>query len=720
MAASVREQRPVGFRRSEKDFTHLRNEGEFSDATIHVGHVSFPVHRNILACCSPYFRALFTNQLSADGSTSQCLTAPASDPLWVTRVEPCSGQVDMIDNSHWFGVTRTIEGKIQETPRVFNDAVSNSYEISAKRNNIARQYEGKHGLRSQYPPDVSPPPPPPPGATTTLPTTTTGKGHAYSTCRSVFSQRRRVRAPCQEVCLQDVSADIADAIIEHAYGGIVSVTAANVEQLLTAADRFQVLSLVKKCCTFLLNELNISNCISIIKFCSRFYTCDALRKTATRFLLENFPSVCQLSAEFERLTHPELTTILRADHLNVKHEETVLDAIIKWVLADVGNRQGLIPDLVQCVRVGLMLPENMREFVDSWLVSSNLSSEFNQVTLQVMESVLHSQKQQMTSVDGAMFSPRLPRDILFVIGGSNFGFPLNLVEAFDCRTFSWSVICPYDFAPRSYHGMVALNEDIYVIGGFSGHVYLSSCCKLRADSLTWENVTPMNTKRCYVGAVTVKGSIYTVGGYDGVYRLNSAERFCTETNQWSFIAPMNQQRSDAGVAVLDDKVYVCGGFNGMECIRSVELYDPDMDCWAPLPSMPRGRSGLGLAAHNGRLYAVGGFDGVDSAVRLSVMESYDPDTCQWTGLEPMFHPRSNLAVEVLEDLLYAIGGYCGDRTTSAVECYDFDSNTWFESGQLSHNRSALGACVVSGLSNTADILRRNGPERCALVHLQEY
>ncbi|GFR85719.1 kelch-like protein [Elysia marginata] len=337
-----------------------------------------------------------------------------------------------------------------------------------------------------------------------------------------------------------------------------------------------------------------------------------------------------------------------------------------------------------------------------------------------MESVLQSQKQQMTTVDGAMFSPRLPRDILFVIGGSNFGFPLNLVEAFDCRTFSWSVICPYDFAPRSYHGMVALNEDIYVIGGFSGHVYLSSCCKLRAASLTWENVTPMNTKRCYVGAVTVKGYIFTVGGYDGVYRLNSAERFSTETNQWSFISPMNQQRSDAGVAVLEDKVYVCGGFNGMECIRSVELYDPNTDCWCALPSMPRGRSGLGLAAHNGRLYAVGGFDGVDSAVRLSVMESYDPETCQWTVLEPMFHPRSNLAVEVLEDLLYAIGGYCGDRTTSAVECYDFDTNTWFESGQLSHNRSALGACVVSGLSNTADILRRNGPERCALVQLQEY
>lgn len=707
-------------KRLEKDFTHLRSEGEFSDATIHVGDVSFPVHRNILACCSPYFRALFTNQLGPDENGS-CLASNTSDCIRV----PTAGDTRTAEEptADWVGVSRVIEGNLPETPRALSNVVSKNYEMATRRYNVFKQREWQNASEKVNNPRFQNLQGESAAQCMNAAAMLTGnmvKSPGSSTSRSVFSHRRRGRVPGQEVCLQDVSPDIADTIIEHAYGGTVNVTVDNVEQLLTAADRFQVSSLVQECCTFLLNELNINNCISIIKFCSRFYTCDELRKTATRFLLDNFPSVCQLSAEFEKLTHTELTTILRADQLNVKHEETVLDAIIKWVLADVGNRQDRIPDLVQCVRVGLMLPENMREFVDSWLVSSNLNSQFNQVTLKVMESVLQSQKQQMTSVDGAMFSPRLPRDILFVIGGSNFGFPLNLVEAFDCRTFSWSVICPYDFAPRSYHGMVALNEDIYVIGGFSGHVYLSSCCKLRAESLSWENVTPMNTKRCYVGAVTVRGCIYTVGGYDGVYRLNSAEKFSTKTNQWSFIAPMNQQRSDAGVAVLDDKVYVCGGFNGMECIRSVELYDPDTDCWSALPSMPRGRSGLGLAAHNGRLYAVGGFDGVDSAVRLAVMESFDPITCQWTVLEPMFHPRSNLAVEVLEDLLYAIGGYCGDRTTSAVECYDFDTNTWFESGQLSHNRSALGACVVSGLANTADILRRKGPERCALVQLQEY
>ncbi|KAK7009883.1 kelch-like protein 40b, partial [Biomphalaria glabrata] len=96
-------------------------------------------------------------------------------------------------------------------------------------------------------------------------------------------------------------------------------------------------------------------------------------------------SVClfhQTSPEFEKLTCKELCFILRADQLNAKHEELVLDAIIRWVIADTGEREKYIPELVSCARVGLMMPDNMGEFVDSWLLSRDLNSDLNKVTLQ--------------------------------------------------------------------------------------------------------------------------------------------------------------------------------------------------------------------------------------------------------------------------------------------------------------------------------------------------
>ena len=67
---------------------------------------------------------------------------------------------------------------------------------------------------------------------------------------------------------------------------------------------------------------------------------------------------------------------------------------------------------------------------------------------QVMEAVLQQQRHQMEHLDNFVFSPRLPRDILIVVGGSDFGYPLNLIEAYDCRTWNWSVVDPGDFGNR--------------------------------------------------------------------------------------------------------------------------------------------------------------------------------------------------------------------------------------------------------------------------------
>lgn len=44
----------------------------------------------------------------------------------------------------------------------------------------------------------------------------------------------------------------------------------------------------------------------------------------------------------------------------------------------------------------------------------------------------------------------------------------------------------------------------------------------------------------------------------------------------------------------------------------------------------------------------------------------------------------------------------GSTTINHVECYDPDGNAWFEAAPMNLNRSALSACVISGLSNARD------------------
>lgn len=44
----------------------------------------------------------------------------------------------------------------------------------------------------------------------------------------------------------------------------------------------------------------------------------------------------------------------------------------------------------------------------------------------------------------------------------------------------------------------------------------------------------------------------------------------------------------------------------------------------------------------------------------------------------------------------------GSSTINFVECYDADADEWFDSAPMNLNRSALGACVISGLTNARD------------------
>ncbi|KAI4486744.1 hypothetical protein M0804_006114 [Polistes exclamans] len=192
--------------------------------------------------------------------------------------------------------------------------------------------------------------------------------------------------------------------------------------------------------------------------------------------------------------------------------------------------------------------------------------------------------------------------------------------------------------------------------------------------------------------------------------MNSAERYEPQKNQWEMISSMNRQRSDASAAALNNKIYIVGGFNGQEILDSAEVYDLESNQWSYIRSMISPRSGVSLVAFRDSLYALGGFNGF---IRLSSGEGerYSPNNSEnWQEVTEMFSPRSNFATVILDDMIFVIGGFndqvivffSGTTTIAYVECYDADNNEWYDASPMNLNRSALSACVISGLSNARD------------------
>lgn len=96
---------------------------------------------------------------------------------------------------------------------------------------------------------------------------------------------------------------------------------------------------------------------------------------------------------------------------------------------------------------------------------------------------------------------------------------------------------------------------MYVIGGFDGTEYFNSCRAFHLTDRVWNEIAPMNERRCYVSVAYLNGLLYAMGGYNGHVRQNTAEKYLSETNQWSAICPMHVQRSDASACTLNGNVY---------------------------------------------------------------------------------------------------------------------------------------------------------------------
>ncbi|KAH8035268.1 hypothetical protein HPB51_004509 [Rhipicephalus microplus] len=399
------------------------------------------------------------------------------------------------------------------------------------------------------------------------------------------------------ITVAGVRGDVMAALLEYVYTNRVTLNSENVLSMLLVAQRFKIERIVQKCHEFLSKDISVANCVRILEF-AKEHKHPSLVDMALNFISGNFDEVATTNQDFVRISYDDLKALLSSDDLNVADEGKAFSAAIKWTSADVPNRHRFLPSLLSAVR-----------------------------------------------------------DILFVIGGWSNGSATSLVESYDCRANRWlTFLNDRDIMPRAYHGLVALDNLIYMIGGFDGSQCFNCVRCFNPLLHRWTERACMYVARCYVSVAVLDGKIYALGGYDGDRRTNTAERYDPATNTWSLIADMNDQRSDACATVLGSKVYIVGGFTGQQVLNTAEFYDPKANVWTYIRAMSMPRSGVRAISYQDTVYVLGGFNGNN---RLATGEKYDLLRDRWIELPNMHTPRSNFAVAVIDDLLFAIGGFNG-------------------------------------------------------------
>ncbi|XP_021937135.1 kelch-like protein 10 [Zootermopsis nevadensis] len=237
-----------------------------------------------------------------------------------------------------------------------------------------------------------------------------------------------------DIVLRGVSSDMMTRILDYVYFGEVDIRSDNAGQLLVTADNLCIPELRKLCCDFLMDAIDMDNCIDILRV-ARLLSFADLKIHARRFVLRQFVELSQQSEHLLELPVEELQAIIEAEELNVKEEKVVWECILRWINRDPDNRKGHNAGLLKVARLGRLDAKFFNETVSKhpYVTENKACKPLISETHKFLDDVERLSKEDKDLMTPRIARPRIPQDILFAIGGRRDGKVTDVIEAYDAR-----------------------------------------------------------------------------------------------------------------------------------------------------------------------------------------------------------------------------------------------------------------------------------------------
>ncbi|XP_072541170.1 kelch-like protein 23 [Salminus brasiliensis] len=465
--------------------------------------------------------------------------------------------------------------------------------------------------------------------------------------------------------LPGVDGDILSALVNYVYTSKVSITQANVQSLLEAADLLQFSSVKKACEEFLMRWLDVDNCLGMHTF-AELHVCPVLEHEALRIILGRFEELIH-QEEFLGLDLKKLMAILSAENLSVWKEDTLLEAVVKWATFDLDSRRDCIHDLLHCIQL-----EVDDLYLSTALEVHKVCNE-NKLRSVIVQSMRSCGKDLSLSCKKASSS-------MYIVGGY-YWHPLSEIHIWDPISNTWAQGKDMPDYTRESYGVSLLGANIYVTGGYRTETVdaLDTVWIYNVDSDEWTEGCPMVTARYYHCSVPLHGCIYAIGGYRGGAPVRETEFYDPLKKKWFPVADMIQGVGNATACVVQDRIYVTGGhygYRGSCTYDKIQTYRADINEWSITTISPHPEYGLCSVSLNNKLFLVGG--------QTTITDCYDPDKDEWKQLAVMKERRMECGAAVINGCIYVTGGYSYSKGTylQSIERYDPELDCWEIVGNL--------------------------------------
>ncbi|KAL1132347.1 hypothetical protein AAG570_010303 [Ranatra chinensis] len=187
------------------------------------------------------------------------------------------------------------------------------------------------------------------------------------------------------------------------------------------------------------------------------------------------------------------------------------------------------------------------------------------------------------------FSLNLVGGTLYAVGGVSEGEgSIAECERYDPSTDCWERVAPLPGA-STLHAAATLDTQLFVSGGLDKDLVLNTMKRYDSDQDIWEMLSPMLTSRADHVMLALQNRLYVCGGW--FEDENTGNRVLVDTidcyepgsDSWKTITRVPTPRYHAGIVSLRSKIYFIGGFHSDAMFDRatdvIECYDLESDTW---------------------------------------------------------------------------------------------------------------------------------------------
>ncbi|PKK17406.1 kelch-like ECH-associated protein 1, partial [Columba livia] len=317
--------------------------------------------------------------------------------------------------------------------------------------------------------------------------------------KAMFTTGLRERG-MEVIPIEGVHPHVMERLVEFAYTASISVGEKCVLHVMNGAVMYQIDSVVRACCDFLVQQLHPSNAIGIANFAEQI-GCLELQQKAREYIYMNFAEVSK-QEEFFNLSHCQLVTLISRDELNVRCESEVFHACINWVKHDCPNRRLYVQALLRAVRCHSLTPHFLQTQLQKCEILRGDSPSKDYLAQIFQDLTLHTQ----------VLPCRTPKvgQLIYTAGGY-FRQSLSFLEAFNPRDGSWIRLADLQ-VPRSGLGGCVVGGLFYAVGGRNnspdGNTDSAAIDCYNPMTNQWSQCSPMSVPRNRIGVGVIDGMIY--------------------------------------------------------------------------------------------------------------------------------------------------------------------------------------------------------------------